>query len=341
MATASVFIFGSASATEFTTVQELLSQLPDNSAYAIQPRDVRDSIYTLWEQISAVGIIAGSAASASSLFLNPNPTTIETGGINIGTTFSPSQTMQQMWDALLYPYILPGAEITIAGGLVQREYGDPNGLANNSVTLIWNAIQRTSTVNIFQIIVDGVGQVATGASQSSTKLSFATHSWNTSNLSETYNFSMSVEDTNTSTVTASTGITFMNNIYWGRIDLSTIGNPNLTLSPASAPLVASLCTDALIMVLSGAGVLPGYNLSTTKNIVLDGIAGNGQYLIFAWPTQVSGGLVPKFYVNGFLSTAFTRVRTISAFVNQYGFITNYEVWVSNTIQNSPLDIEIK
>ena len=95
------------------------------------------------------------------------------------------------------------------------------------------------------------------------------------------------------------------------------------------------------MVLSGAGVLPGYNLSTTKNIVLDGIAGNGQYLIFAWPTQVSGGLVPKFYVNGFLSTAFTRVRTISAFVNQYGFITNYEVWVSNTIQNSPLDIEIK
>ena len=341
MATSSVFIYGSASATEYTTIQELLSQLPDNTGNLIMPSDIRDSVYTLWERIGSVSVVAASAASASALFTNSNPSTVAVGGFPLGTTFPTNQTMQQMWDQLLYPYILPGASLSIAGGVYEREYGDPNALTSNPITLTWDVSQNTSTVNILTITVDGAFQVATGASQTGPKQAAATHSWNTSNVSETHTFNMSVVDFLPSTVTASTSLTFMNSIYWGRRDLSSISNPNLTTNPGSASLVASLCTDGIIQVLSGAGVTPGFDLSTTKAMTLNGINGGGQHLIFAWPSSVPGALTPTFYVNGFISTAFTRVRTASPFVNQYGsFTTNYEVWVSNTIQNSPLNIQI-
>jgi hypothetical protein len=144
----------------------------------------------------------------------------------------------------------------------------------------------------------------------------------------------------TTTSNSSTSITWMNRIYWGRIDLSSIGNPNLTTNPGSASSVASLCTDTLIRSLTGASVGSGKELSTSKDKTYTGINGSGQYLIFAWPSSVSGALTPTFTVNGLPNTAFTRVRTASPFVNQFGFTTNYEVWVSNTLQNSPLNIVI-
>lgn len=325
---------------EYSTLDELLIQIPDNTQNLITPGDLRDSVYTLWERIEDVNLIAASAASASALYINTNPSTVAVGGFPLGTTFPTNQTMQQMWDQLLYPYILPSASLSISGGVVEREYGDPNALSNNNVNLLWSVSQNTSTVNIISITVDSTPQVPTGASQTGNKLTSATHSWNTSNVSEVCSFNMSVADNLPSTVTASVDITFMNAIYWGKINLSSISNPNLTFNPASASLVATLCTDILIQFLSGAGVTPGNDLSTTKSMTLNGIDGGGQHLIFAWPSSLPGASTPTFYVNGFISTAFTRVRTASPFVNQHGFTTNYEVWVSNTIQNSPLNIQI-
>ena len=325
---------------EYSTLDELLLQIPDNSINLITPGDLRDSVYTLWQQIGSVGVIAASAASASALYTNSNPSTVAVGGFPLGTTFPTNQTMQQMWNQLLYPYVLPSASLSIAGGVVEREFGDLNALSNNSVTLNWAVSQNTSTVGIVTITVDGTPQVATGVSQSSTKFTSATHSWNTSNVSEVYSFNMSVTDSLPSTVTASVDLTFMNSIYWGKISLSSINNPNLTFNPGSASLVATLCTDLQIQSLAGAGVTPGNDLSITKSMTLNGIDGTGQYLIFAWPSSVPGASTPTFYVNGFISTAFTRVRTASPFVNQHGFTTNYEVWISNTIQNSPLNIQI-
>ena len=52
----------SASANEYSTIDELLIQLPDNTANAIDASDVRDSVYTLWERISYVEVIASQSA---------------------------------------------------------------------------------------------------------------------------------------------------------------------------------------------------------------------------------------------------------------------------------------
>jgi hypothetical protein len=68
--------------------------------------------------------------------------------------------------------------------------------------------------------------------------------------------------------------------------------------------------------------------------------GAGWKLIFAWPSSVSSTYTQVFTVNNSTNTAFTRVRTNSPLVNQYGITSNYEVWVSNTLQGSALDIVI-
>jgi hypothetical protein len=150
---------------------------------------------------------------------------------------------------------------------------------------------------------------------------------------------MNVSD-GTSSVSSSTNLVWMNRVYWGRVDLSSIGNPNLTYNPGSASLVGSVCTDVIVRNLTGAGITPGNELTVTKNRTYNGIDGGGRYLIFAWPSVLPGANSPSFTVNGLPNTAFTRVRTSSPFVNSFGFTTNYEVWVSNTLQNSPLNIVI-
>lgn len=314
---------GSASAESWSTLDELLIQLPDNSSNLIVAKNIRDSVFTLWDRIDTVTVIASSAASASSFFQNSDATPVTVGGIPAGSTFPTPTTMQDMWNQLLYPYVKPGSGFSPSSST--KEYGD-----SLSLNLIWSATKKSNPITT--IIVDGVAQVPTGNSQTGTKFTTGTHSL-TPAVSQVNTFTMSVGD-GTTTSNSSYTLTWMNKIYWGYIDLSSIGNPNLTTNPGSASIVASLCTDAAIKSLSS-------ELSTSKNKTYTDINGAGKHLIFAWPSGVVGALTPTFKVNGLTTTTFTRVRTASAFVNHYNFSgTNYEVWVSNTLQNSPLNIII-
>jgi len=323
---------GSASAESWSTLDELLTQLPDNTANLIVAKNIRDSVFTLWDRIDYVQTIAASAGSASSFFQNPAATPVTVGGIPSGSTFPTPNTMQEMWDKLLYPYIGPSVNLTGPG---TREYGAPL-----SLTLNWSVTKNTNPITT--IIVDGLAQVPTGNSQTGTKATTGTHSL-TPGVSQNNSFSMIAGD-GTSSDSDGYSLTWMNRRFWGYIDLTSIGNPNLTTNPGSASIVASLCTDNAIKALTGAnanGQAFGSELSTSKNKTYTGINGSGKHLIFAWPSNVGGALSPSFNVNGLPNTAFTRVRTASVFVNGLGFSgTNYEVWVSNTLQNSPLNIVI-
>jgi hypothetical protein len=152
---------------------------------------------------------------------------------------------------------------------------------------------------------------------------------------------MSVSD-GTSTILSSVNLTWYNRIYWGKVDLSSIGSPNLTTNPGLAATVVPLVNDSTVRNLTGAnanGQAFGSELSATKTRVYNGIDGGGYYLVFAWPSNVAGAYTPTFTVNGLPSTAFTRIRTNSPFNNQYLFSgTNYEVWVSNTAQNAQISL---
>jgi len=314
----------SASSDRYSTIDELLSQMPDNTGNLIVAQDIRDSVFTLWEMISEVDATATSAASASAFFQNDDPVPVTVGGIDAGTTFPTPTDMQTMWDLLLYPYIGPSANLSSSSST--RQYGDSLGL-----TLNWSATKNSN--DITSIVVDSstIFGAPFTTSQSGTQLATGTHSV-TPGASETNSYSMTVDD-GTSTDTDTHTLTWRNNIYWGTVDLSSIGNPNLTTDPSQANTVASICTDSVIKSNNK-------QLSSSKSKTYNGINGAGDYLLFAWPSNVSGATSPQFTVNGLPNTAFTRVRTNSSFVNEFGFTDEYEVWVSNTPQNSPLNIVV-
>jgi hypothetical protein len=136
-----------------------------------------------------------------------------------------------------------------------------------------------------------------------------------------------------SSITASTTVSWRNKIYWGILDGTTVGNPDLTSFPGSASSIQSLVNSATILGLNS-------EFSLIKSKTYNGINGGGNYLIFAWPSSVPGSTLPTFTVNGLPNTAFTSVQSAWSFTNYWGFVSNYEVWISNTIQNSPLNIII-
>jgi hypothetical protein len=62
------------------------------------------------------------------------------------------------------------------------------------------------------------------------------------------------------------------------------------------------------------------------------------YVVFIWPTNLVNlsGQPPVVNVGGFGNSAFTKTRSNVAFTNQYGYITNYDVWRLDTQANDSL-----
>jgi hypothetical protein len=322
---------------QYTTVDELLTAIPDNTAGAIQAGDIRDSVYSLWQKVEQVS--ASSSATVSVTYDRTTPSTITSaiGGVLPGSTFSGS--VQDALDRIFYPYISPGGSLT---SWSQKEYGDSSGY---NFSLSYTAVVNSNPLT--SIIVNGTPKPLTPLS--GTQPTSSTHSSvnPTSNPGTQQTYTMTISD-GTSTTTKNTTITWRNRIFWGRINLSSIGNPNLTINPGSASTVSSFILSSTLLGLNGAaanGLAYGSELSTTKSKTYNNINGfdglSGNHLIFAWPSNMSGAYTPTFTVNGLMSSAFTRVRNNWQFTNSFGFSgSDYEVWVSNTIQNSPLNIVI-
>jgi len=312
----------------YNDVVDLLTKLPNNTANLIKAKDVRDSVWTLWCRIDDIESLIVSNPPA--LFENPDPTPLDVGGIPAGSTFPTPTNMQDMWDMLLYPYIAPGA--SLSGGRVEEFGGNPNIFLNWSVTKKSNPITS--------IIVDGNSILPNGGDQTGIETSTGSYP-TTPVVSHSNVFTMSVTD-GTDTTNRSTTLTWNHRIYWGKINIT--GNPNLTLNPGLVNTLVSPLIDSSTLIsligAGGAGIGTGSDLKTSKTKTYDGINGSGDFLIFAWPSSFSGSTTPIFKVNGLLNTAFTSVKTSWLFTNQFGYDNNYEVWISNTIQNSPLFIEI-
>jgi hypothetical protein len=300
-------IGGSSSANEYSTVQELLYKMPDNTANLIQAKDVRDSVYTLWERISSVQVTASQSASASVIYSNPLPTPNTVGGIPAGTTFS-ERTMKQMWDALLYPYIAPAA--SLSGGFT-REFGD-----SNAITLSWSVTKRSESITT--IVVDGTPVVATGNNQSGTKATTVPQNINTT-------FTMTVSDVpnGSSTINATTAAAWTNRRYWGTLP---VGHVLTTVSslPFTNANISALSSD-----LNG-GQVGGSGFIQTRTI-----ATNFDYVVFIFPHNSVNFSTnpPRVSIGGFGNNNWIKTRSNVQFTNQFGYTgTNYDVWIFGNTQ---------
>lgn len=299
---------GSASANSYDTIVELLSQLPDNTANLIVASDIRDSVYSLWTRIDDLQVLASQSASASSYYSNAAQVPVTIGGISAGMSFSGTYSMQQMFDMLLYPYI-PLTIGSLSGGN-NREFG-----SGTVVNLVWSVVAGSSPITL--INVNGTSVVPTGGNQNGVAGPF------NSTANVTTSFGMTAYD-GTTYVNASTSVTWSNRRYWGTSNIFGTLNDSQILALGG------------ITIYAGMGA-SGSELSGTRNKTYTGFNGNGNYLVFAWPTSFGN---PSFTVNGLPNTAFTKVQGPYTFANQYGYTASYDVWMSNTIQNSPLNIVI-
>ena len=311
-----------------TTVYDLLSVLPDNAANLIDAKDVRDSVWTLWNRLEDVQIIASASSVASNDYIRASAMQVAVGGAAIGTTFS--GTIQDALDKILYPYVSQSNSISASNS--SRQFG-----SSTAVTLSWTVTKNSNS--IVSITVDGTSVSPTGNTQTGTKSTSATHSLVPITVSEVQTYTFSTSDS-TTTKNTNTTVTWMNKRYWGFIDLSTCtpANPDLTLSPGDAAAVGAFITDTKVKALTGAGVGTGNELATSLSKTLSNMNGAGKYLCFAWPTLFG---TPTFVVGGLSNTAFTKVRTNSIFSSEYGFTgVRYDVWISNTAYNSATTVII-
>jgi hypothetical protein len=218
-----------------------------------------------------------------------------------------------MWDALLYPYIPPSASLSGGG---TREFG-----SSNAVTLNWSATKGNKNVSNIIVCIGRPDQesitlttINTSGNQSGTKSSTSTSNTNTT-------FFMTVSDipNGTSTITAQTSVSWSSAVYWGKTP--TFGLPSMSVV-GSQPAWAD-----------GAGVGSGKTLSGSRAANYNGINGAGQFLVFAWPSSYGE---PSFTINGLPNTAFTKIGNAVSHTNMNSYTINYDVWISNTAQNSAI-----
>jgi hypothetical protein len=93
------------------------------------------------------------STGGSVTYTNANPTTIAVGGYPLGSTFPTAQTMQQMWDGLMYPYVPPTfTSFSISAFSTSYEVG---ATISGNQTFAWSfsnpANVTASTMNILDV----------------------------------------------------------------------------------------------------------------------------------------------------------------------------------------------
>lgn len=298
-------------AVALSDIGSMLNVLPDNTANQIMAQDVRNVVFTLYEDITGLSqsiqqsITAGSSSNV--YYSNPNPSSIAVGGIPVGSTFN-NLSIQQMFDNMFYPYVGPVS--SISPNITTIEYGYSTQLIN----LNWSISAKKNVVISASITIPGSSTVTL----STPIVANTTSSLSVSGVSPVLNtnttFTLNVNDYNSSNSTGGTHsstcqVTWSNKRYWG-----------------SFSVLGSL-TSSQILGLSYS------ELSPTRVQTRNGINGGGKYLVFAWPTSFG---TPVFVINGLTSNAWTKVNSAFTFTNSYGYTASYDVWMSNTVQNSPI-----
>lgn len=348
---------------DYAYISDLLANIPDNNTNAIDAKDVRDAVWTLWNRIdditiglssSGINIFAtGSSALGDLRYDRTRPSSAAAvGGVPTGSTFS--GTLQDVFDRIFYPYTPPTCALNGGG---DRQFG-----SNTSVTLNFTinkaerpitgiSINLLSGTNPITPIPSSVTQNNTtpasfGPSTLSTTpasiVSYATHSANPSATSESNTYTLVVGD-GRATAVATTTVTWKNYLYYGTLNLSSLpGNPNpdLTVRPDGSNSSAVLASIVQITNSIDSNTIKAtagtYNRTLATKVFATGrtlslpdyVAGNN-YLFFAWPTNFG---TPAFKINGLSNTAFTKVRSGYTFVNENGFSgVTYDVWISNTV----------
>jgi hypothetical protein len=301
-------------------IEVLLSGASAPPIYAVSLSDniILDSISST--TISADTYYIGSepltGITSGLTFTNLSPTPTSIGGISAGSTFS-AQTMEEMWNTLLYPYQTP-AFTSFNRTNLSATYEVGQTIIIGPQTFTWSTSNSSNvsanTISITQNITPITTLYGPSNNVGSTAITLSdTYSAGTSTTTTLY--TISGVNTNGTPFSSTISRSWRHKRYWGT-------HPTFTLPD-----------NTEILNADGAGVGVGNEFSTTRNQTRNGIDGGGDYLFFAWPTSFGN---PTFVINGLPNTAWTKIGDTISFTNSQGFVHTYDVWISDTAQNSPI-----
>lgn len=299
-------------------IQALLSRIYDNNSNVILAKDVRDPIWTLWNRIQQIG---SQSLTQSSLYTLGTPSTISVGGIPEGSTFS-NATLNQLFDTLLLPYVSPVIDI-FSSSVTEIQFGNPApSTLSYSINVGSVPLQSVNFVGPWLPIVSNA---PTGLDpDTGTKAVNLTYSTAVA-ITQTNRFTMSVVTTDLLSFTSSVDVTFKHKRYYGKL---TIPGGFTASDPASVLSVASYLTDTRIKGLSFSELSTNVNFSQAVDF-------NNEYFIFAAPTIFGFNYPVGFYVDNIFTQDFTKIRSNSAFINEYSYSAPYDVYISNNIFYEP------
>ncbi len=241
-------------------------------------------------------------------YTNAAPMTATVGGLVVGTTFL-NQTLQQILNALLYPYLSPAFTAFGLTGISTREVGQAIAGAQNF------AFVDTNPANIVAnslAVRDVTGAVDLEVAQPN--VSPIAHNFGAGmvyHIPATNVFQIRGVDTHAVTFTRNASVVWLWRSYWGP-------------SANAGPLI-----EAQIEGLANSGLITGFAGTYS-------FAAGATYKYFAWPTTYG---VPASFKDAatLLNVPMEAVYVVNL-TNAFGDAQNYNVYRTTNIIGAAIDI---
>jgi len=296
----------------FDCVNDAISNLTVVSATGSTSVSAGTNITTSLTIISGVPNYTVSVESSAVTFTNATATPTTIGGIAAGSTFS-NKTMQEMWDALLYPYQYP-AFASFSRTNLNSTYELGEVMVAGSQTFSWSTSNSSNVSANTITIVQNIAPVTTLLSNSANDGS-----------------EVIVAPTTYSAGTSSSVTLYTITAY------NSLGSPfSTTISRSWRPRIyygTSLTTPLVEADIEGLANSP----------LASGFAGTysfaaGDYKYFCYPSSFGTATVFKDTATN-LNVAMEAVYTVSV-TNIYGITQNYNVHRTTNILGGSINILI-
>jgi len=313
-------------AVTYDTFDQLMDVLPDNDVQQITAQNMRNVVYTLWENGGGGG---GGSFSYTQTAPFSQGSVDKVGGIASGTTFS-NVSLQDLFDRIFFPAV--GGAYTISTSPPALEFGNQSNKTDVSVSI------TRKNPSISQITVgNGQGGFLTPAPSIPANFN--------GNTSKTYEDVTVIQNTNTTyvlTVVDSTGtkipeasVTWFFPRWYGSIDLL---NGNL-----NAGNFSSSEKNSIISLLKGGDNdwAPVWNENASTRISFKAAAGqlsnvtvipvntNSCHIVLIWPVSDYGDGDPSGYTFGVQAGRPFIDLGVHNVENQYGNIRSCRIWIKD------------
>ena len=285
---------------------------PSAFYHVSKPVFFSDSASTGYVQVERGMILVpgGSTGSSGDVYTNTGSTPATVGGIPAGSTFA-NQSMQQMWDQLLYPYQSPAfSSFSISGQSSPLEVG---ATSNADPSFAWGTTNSSNiSANTIQIAdSSAVETLVTG--HSATPPAAITHTGVTKATATSETYTITGTNTNSGSFSRTYSITWLWRIYYGE--------------DATAPMAE---TDIKLLRISSfiSGFAGTYSFAAAAS----------QYKYLCYPSILGTATSFKDQSTN-LTVPFEVVYTVSV-TNSYGVTTNYNVHRSTNMIGGALTVVV-